>query len=41
MRINRFTDENRWFDSVMLLVFILAFADATYNHVMDLVGQST
>ncbi len=30
--------ENRWFDSVILVVFILAFTGATYNHIMDLVS---
>ena len=38
MRINHFIHENRWFDSLMLVIFILAFAGATYNHVMDLVS---
>jgi len=38
MRANRFINENRWFDSVMVVVFILAFAGATCNHVMDLVS---
>jgi hypothetical protein len=38
MRINRFINENSWFDSVILVVFISAFAGATYNHVMDLVS---
>ncbi|MFN2304391.1 MAG: hypothetical protein ACK2TV_11745 [Anaerolineales bacterium] len=38
MKIDRFINENRWFDSVILIVFILAFTGATYNHVMDLVS---
>lgn len=38
MRFKRFIIENRWFDSAILIIFILAFAGATYNHVMDLVS---
>ncbi len=38
MNIKRFIHENRWFDSMILVVFILAFTGATYNHVMDLVS---
>ena len=37
MTSKRFIDKNRWYDSVILFVFVLAFAGATYNHVMDLV----
>jgi hypothetical protein len=39
MKIKRFIYRNRWYDSVILFVFILAFAGATYNHVMDLVHE--
>jgi hypothetical protein len=38
MKINRFMHENRWFDSIILVVFILAFTGATYNHMMDIVS---
>ena len=38
MKINHFIHENRWCDSLILVIFILAFAGATYNHVMDLVS---
>ena len=38
MRVSHFIHENRWFDSLMLVIFIMAFAGATYNHVMDLVS---
>ena len=37
MRVNQFIKENRWFDSAILIVFILAFTGATYNHVMEIV----
>jgi hypothetical protein len=36
MRIDQFLKTNQWFDSAILIVFILAFAGATYNHAMDL-----
>ena len=38
MKINRSINENRWYDTVILIVFILAFTGATCNHVMDLVS---
>ena len=38
MKTNRFIYENRWFDSIILVVFVLAFAGATYNHIMDIVN---
>jgi hypothetical protein len=36
MKINYFMSQNRWFDSAVLMIFILAFAGATYNHAKDL-----
>lgn len=36
MRINQFFMANRWFDSAILLVVVMAFAGATYNHAADL-----
>ena len=38
MKLSRFVYENRWFDSIILVVFILAFAGATYNHMMDIIS---
>ncbi len=38
MKINSFINRNKWLDSVMLVIFILAFAGATYNHMMDLIS---
>lgn len=37
MKINCFIQKNRWPDCVMLIIFIVAFAVATYNHVNDIV----
>jgi len=37
MRTGQFIRKNRWFDSAMLVVFIMAFTGATYNHVTDMV----
>jgi len=37
MTLKRFFTEHRWYDSAVLICFILAFCGATYNHIMDIV----
>lgn len=37
MDFKNFIKKNRWFDSMILVIFISAFAVATCNHIMDLI----
>ena len=37
MGINRFLKKNTWLDAAILIVFIVGFTGATYNHASDIV----